>query len=82
MLNIGTVVLFPPYAIYLLGNAGIAFAGYEPIYVTDALPAPAKKEALGLYNSLTGVPGRVNALVAGKRFVVNTSAKEQKEVLP
>lgn len=69
MLNVGTVVLFPPYALYLLGNAGVAFAGYEPLYVTDALPEPAKKEVLGLYNGVTGVPGRLNALVAGERYV-------------
>lgn len=69
MLNIGTVVVFPPYALYLLGNAGVAFAGYEPLYVTDALPEPARKEVLGFYNGVTGVPGRVNALVAGEPYV-------------
>ena len=74
MLNVGTVVLFPPYAIYLLGNAGVAFAGYEPLYVTDALPEPAKKEVLGLYNGVTGVPGRLNALVAGEQFVNGATA--------
>ena len=74
MLNVGTVVLFPPYALYLLGNAGVAFAGYEPLYVTDALPEPAKKEVLGLYNGVTGVPGRLNALVAGERFVNGAAA--------
>ena len=77
MLNVGTVVLFPPYALYLLGNAGVAFAGYEPMYVTDALPEPARKEVLGLYNGVTGVPGRLNALVAGERFVNGATGSER-----
>ena len=68
MLNIGAVVLFPPYAIYLVGNAGLALAGYQPLYVTDALPTNVRKNYLGAYNGVTSVPGRISASIAGEDF--------------
>ncbi len=67
-LNIGTVVVFPPYAFYMLGNAGIALAGYDPLYVTDALPGPARDGVLGVYNEVTSLPGRINAAVLREHF--------------
>ena len=66
--NVGTVVLFPPYALYLLGNAGLALAGYEPLYVTSALPAPAREYTLSVYDGITSVPGRLSAGIAGEEF--------------
>ncbi len=68
MANVGTVVVFPPYALYLLGNAGLALAGYEPLYVTDALPGEARDAALTVYDGITSVPGRIAAGVAGEEF--------------
>ncbi|MCB0323664.1 MAG: hypothetical protein KDD69_08825 [Bdellovibrionales bacterium] len=68
MANVATVVAFPPYALYLLGNAGLTLAGYEPLHVTDALPEGPKRQVLGAYDGLTGIPGRLNALVAGREF--------------
>lgn len=66
--NVGTVVLFPPYALYLLGNAGLALAGYEPLYVTSALPEGARQYTLAVYDGITSVPGRVTAGLAGEEF--------------
>ena len=68
MVNIGTVVAFPPYALYLLGNAGLALAGYEPLYVTSALPDEARDATLDVYDGITSVPGRIAATVAGEEF--------------
>lgn len=67
-LNVGTVVLFPPYALYLLGNAGLQFAGYEPLYVTDALPEQSRKVVLSGVDEITSVPGRLNAAVFREEF--------------
>lgn len=68
MANVGTVVVFPPYALYLLGNAGLVLAGYDPLYVTSALPDGARDVTLSVYNGITSVPGHVAATVAGEDF--------------
>ena len=69
MVNVGAVLVFPPYGLYLLGNAGIALAGYEPLYVTDALPEKPKEYWQSTFNGVTSVPGRCAAAVAGEDFI-------------
>lgn len=66
--NIGTVVIFPPYALYLLGNAGLTLAGYQPLYLSSMLPEESKVVVLTPYNSLTSIPGRITSTLAGKDF--------------
>jgi len=66
--TVGTIVAFPPYAIYVLGNAGLALFGYEPLYVTNLLPEPARKKVLGVYDGITSVPGRVVAGASGQEY--------------
>lgn len=67
-LNVGTVLLFPPYALYLLTNAGLALAGYDPIYITDALPEEPKETVDLVYTSITDTPGQLAATLAGENF--------------
>ena len=67
-LNIGTIVLFPPYALYLLGNAGLNMAGFPQIHVTDALPPEPRDAVNGVYDDVTSAPGRLNAFIAGEEF--------------
>ena len=67
--NIGAIVVFPPYALYLVGNAGAQLAGKEPIYVTDYFPKPARSGWFTVYDGITSLPGRLTALVAGREFV-------------
>jgi len=66
--NVGTVVVFPPYVFYLLGNAGLALAGFEPLYITDILPDAPKEQVLAVYDSVTSVPGRTAAAIAGEEY--------------
>ncbi len=66
--NVSTVVVFPPYAIYLLGNAGLKLAGFQPLYITNALPEEPRKKVLTFYENVTSVPGRVNSAFAGREF--------------
>lgn len=68
MLNVGTSVLFPPYAVYVLGRAGLSAAGIEAPAVTDALPEPARKGVNEVYDTMISAPGRLNAEVAGEKF--------------
>jgi len=68
MLNVGAIVIFPPYALYLVFNIGREMAGYEPLYFTDALPPKAKSSVNGAYKEVVSVPGRVNAAVAREKF--------------
>lgn len=66
--NIGTAVFFPPYALYLLGNAGLSIAGYQPLYVSSILPEKSKDTIMAPYNSVTSIPGRITSSIAGKEY--------------
>lgn len=68
MLNVGACVLFPPYALYLLMNYGLEASGYEPLYVTDALPEGPRDGVKEVYREVTSVPGKVTSAVAGEEF--------------
>lgn len=68
MTNIGAIAVFPPYAIYLLGNAGLSLAGFQQLYITSILPESPRKHVLDFYDGVTSVPGRLSALVAGKEY--------------
>ena len=64
----GTIVAFPPYAIYVVGNGVLSLAGYKPIHVTDALPDKAKEGWDSVYDGVTSSPGHLTSAVAGKEF--------------
>lgn len=67
-LNIGTVVLFPPYALYLLLNAGIGLSGYEPISPISYIPGVPGDYVRASYDAITSVPGRATSGIAGEPF--------------
>ena len=68
MTTVGTAVIFPPYLLYVAGNAALSLAGYEPVYLTDALPDRAQEGVLFVYDEFTSVPGRVTSYFAGREF--------------
>lgn len=77
MANVGTVIVFPPYALYLLGNAGLQLAGFEPLYVSEAIPGKAGKYVKGAYEDVTSLPGRLTSFVAGEEFQAGSEIGEQ-----
>ncbi len=80
-LNIGTSILFPPYALYLIGNGVLEYAGYEGIYVTDALPEAAREKWEAGYQQLSSVPGRAIAGASGQEFRSEDVVKQRMENL-
>lgn len=74
-LNIGAVVMFPPYALYLLGQGAMTLAGYEPLGVTDALPEEAQETWNHTYDSVASIPGRAAAYAADREFIDRETAK-------
>jgi len=79
VVNVAGVVVFPPYAIYLLGNGLISALGYEPLYVTDALPDKERDDYNEAYESVTSVPGRLTAAVASEEYRSSDVIKERME---
>jgi len=67
-LNVGTTVLFPPYALVLVGNAVLSLSGYEPVGISSFMPEEAGDAWSGAYDQVVSAPGRVVAAVAGKEF--------------
>lgn len=66
--QVGTVVVFPPYALYLLGNAVLSVSGYEPVTVASLLPEESGKEWSKTYDSAVSGPGKVVAAMAGHEY--------------
>lgn len=67
-LNLGGIYLFPPYALYVVGNAIIDFSGYEGLYISKLLPEQDEKQFNKAYDNLTSGPGRIAALIADEEF--------------
>jgi len=75
MLMLGTVVIFPPYALFLAGNAAAELAGYEPVSFSDALPEEGQKSWKAVYSGVTSVPGQLAATVSGEHFRTEEEAE-------
>jgi hypothetical protein len=76
-LTVGTIVIFPPYALWVLGNAALSVSGYESIKFSDALPPEEKAAWVDTYDSMASGPGRLTAAIAGKEFRTQDVAKEK-----
>ena len=79
-LNVGTAVVFPPYIVYLLGNAALGLSGHEELRPSELLPDEPKEAWQSIYGAVTESPGRVAAAAAGREFrtkeVIKTDFKE------
>lgn len=75
--TVGTVVLFPPYALLVAGNAGLSLAGYKQIWLSDALPKEGQQAWQMAYNTVTETPGRVSAAIADEEFRTQEVAREK-----
>jgi hypothetical protein len=76
-LTIGTVVLFPPYAIAVVGNAALQMSGEEPIGLSTVLPEEEAKVWVDAYDGVTSVPGRGVAFASGEEFRDKEIARER-----
>ena len=68
VLNVGAIALFPPYAIYVLGNALIGAAGYEELYASKLLPDEDERDFNSFYYTAVSGPGRVAAACADTEY--------------
>jgi len=76
-LSVGTVVLFPPYAVYLLGNAVLSVSGYEPVTISSLLPEEDGKQWSATYDKVVSGPGRVVAAMTGHEYRSQEIADER-----
>lgn len=66
MTNVGVAILFPPYALYLVGNAILSLSGYEPVTVSSLLPEQEGKQWGDTVDTVMSGPGRMVAAMAGR----------------
>jgi hypothetical protein len=75
--SIGTVVVFPPFAVYLLGNAVLSLSGYEPVTVSSLLPEKDGKQWSETYDTVVSAPGKMVAAMAGHEYRSREVAAER-----
>ena len=66
--NLGAVIVFPPYIVYLLGNTALSLSGYEPVTVSSLLPEEQGKAWSHGYDTVVSGPGRMVAAAAGREY--------------
>ena len=74
--TVGTVVLFPPYLVWVLGNAALSLTGYEPLRVSDMLPERQGQSWKQTYSAVVSGPGKFSAALAGEEFRSPELARE------
>jgi hypothetical protein len=75
--NLGAVIVFPPYILYLLGNTALSLSGYEPVTVSSILPEEEGKAWSNGYDTVVSGPGRVVAAAAGREYRSREVADER-----
>ncbi|MEN9846066.1 MAG: hypothetical protein RIS36_1213 [Pseudomonadota bacterium] len=79
--NLGAVIVFPPYILYLLGNTALSLSGYEPVTVSSMLPEEQGKAWSHGYDTVVSGPGRVVAATAGREYRSREVGDERLRVL-
>lgn len=80
-LTVSSIALFPPSALLFLGQGALELAGYEKIKVSELLPDPVGAGWGATYDSVTSVPGRLNAGAAGIDYIDQASAERRIHVI-
>lgn len=78
MINVGGIIAFPPYGIYVLGDALANLSGYD-IKPSAALPEEEQDAWDELYADVASGPGRVTAAMAGTEYRSAEVVKERKK---
>ena len=78
-ITVGTICAFPPYALWVVGNAALSVSGYEPLRFSDALPEKERDTWKEAYASVASGPGRLSAAIAGREFRSEGVAKDRLE---
>jgi len=76
-LTVGTVFVFPPYALWLAGNSVLSLSGYEPVRLSDALPEQQRVGWNKIYGGAASMPGRTAAAMAGEEYRSEEIIKER-----
>ena len=79
--TVGTIVIFPPYALWVIGNAALQLSGEEPIEVSKMLPEESGKVWRTTYDEITSVPGRTTAAVSGEEYRTQEVARDHIEAV-
>jgi hypothetical protein len=75
VITVGTIALFPPYALYIIGNSVLAVSGEDPVRFSDVLPADEQSRWEEFYDNVASGPGRLAAAIAGREFRTREHAR-------
>ena len=79
--NLGAVIVFPPFLVYLLGNTALSLSGYQPVTVSSLLPEDTGKAWSNGYDTVVSGPGRFVASTAGREYRSQEVADERMRTL-
>jgi hypothetical protein len=76
-LDVAGMILFPPYALVVVGNSALSLAGYQPLSIKRVLPEDVKKDYSSVTDTIYSGPGRVVAGVSGKEYLKREKVKDR-----
>ena len=79
--TVGTIVVFPPYALWVVANAALSLSGEQPLEVSKILPEESGKVWRTTYDEVTSVPGRTTAAFSGQEYRSEEVANEKIEAV-
>lgn len=79
--TVGAIAVFPPYALWVVGNAAMQLSGEEPVEVSKMLPEDGGEIWRATYDGITSVPGRTTAALAGEEYRNKEVARERIEAV-
>lgn len=81
IMTVGTIAVFPPYALWVVGNAALQLSGEEPVEIADILPEEGGDVWRTTYDEIASVPGRTTAAVSGEQYRSHEVARERIEAV-
>lgn len=77
VVDVGGIMIFPPYAAVIAGNSILGLAGYEGLRIRSVLPQDSQEDYDIILEQFTSGPGRLAAAIADEEFRSGDEVRER-----